>query len=240
MIWRQPSLIQDGTHSDFLESFHCMVRAVQRVHAVHLVHRDLKPDNFLITKSSIKLSDFGTARFLDGSEPAILTAYEQPPGDFRYCAPEIFALVHDVSPETAYKADIFALGAILFEMFTGVKLGVQLFGPRLLTDLTSHLSPVPRSHRAAVYHQIVDDIARAHPLPSMQSINPRVPSPIRDRLNDLYKGMCDLNYQKRNCNFASIFRQISTCKLILTNEAKFQKWQAERQKRRAIRLARKV
>lgn len=225
---------------DHLDAFHCMVRAVQRIHALSLVHRDLKLDNFLRTGVGIKLSDFGTARFLDGTEPAISTTYDQPPGDFRYTAPELFALLHDAFPEVAYRADIFALGAILFELFTGVKLGVQLFGPSLLTDLTTHLSPVPRAQRVNIFHQIVNDIARAHPLPSIQSINPGVPSSIRDRLNDLYKGMCDLNYLKRNCHFPSIFRQIRTCVLILNNETKYQQWQAERQKRRVNRLARKA
>jgi serine/threonine protein kinase len=236
------SAILDPTWSslDYLDAFHCMVRSVQRVHTKRLVHRDLKPDNFLITKSGIKLSDFGTARFLDGTEPPILNTYDSPPGDIRYAAPELFACLHDVTPEIAFKADVFGLGAILFEMFTGVKLGIQLFGPTLLTDLTTHLSQIPRGQRADVYSQIVSDIARAHPLPSIQSINPAVPQSIRFQLDRLYKGLCDINYHKRNCHFPSIFRQVDTCILILKNEAMYQRWQAERLKRRSIRLARKA
>ena len=95
-----------------LIAFHCMVRAVQRVHRLRLVHRDLKPDNFLITDSGIKLSDFGTARFLDGTEPPLMNSYDMPPGDHRYTSPELFACLHDVTPEVAFKADIFSLGAI--------------------------------------------------------------------------------------------------------------------------------
>lgn len=233
--------ILDQTWSpiNYLEAFHCMVRAVQRVHAVGLVHRDLKPDNFLITKSGIKLSDFGTARFLDGTEPPLLNSYDSPPGDFRYTAPEIFACLHDVTPDIAFKADVFGLGAILFEMFTGVKLGIQLFGPNLLRDLTTHLSQVPRGQRVAIYSHIVSDIARAHPLPSIHSINPLVPPSIRTQLDSLYRAMCEINYNNRNCHFPSIFRQVNTCILILKNEITYQRWQAERQKRRAAKLARK-
>lgn len=233
-------LNQTWNSLECLQAFHGMVRAVQRVHANRLVHRDLKPDNFLITPSGIKLSDFGTARFLDGTEPPILTTYDSPPGDIRYTAPEIFACLHDVTPEIAFKADVFGLGAILFEMFTGVKLGIQLFGPHLLTDLTTHLSQVPRGQRASIYDQIVNDIAQAHPLPSIPSINPGIPASIRIQLDRLYKGLCDINYRKRNCNFPSIFRQVDTCILILENETTYQRWQAERQKRRAARLARKA
>jgi serine/threonine protein kinase len=224
---------------DCLNAFRCMVRAVQRVHSLGLTHRDLKPDNFLITTSGIKLSDFGTARFLDGTEPPLMNPYNSPPGDLRYTSPELFACLHDVTPEIALKADIFGLGAILFEMFTGVMLGIQLFGSNLLTDLTVHMNQVSRGQRVDIYRQIVGDIARAHPLPTMHSINPDVRPAIRDRVDSLYKSMCAIDYVKRNCHFPSIFRQIDTCLLILKNESRYQKWQAERQRRRAIRLTRK-
>jgi serine/threonine protein kinase len=225
---------------DNLQAFRCMVRAVQRIHALGIAHRDIKPDNFLVTASGVKLSDFGTARFLDGTEPPILAGYERPVGDPRYTSPEAFALLHDVAPEIAFKGDVFALGASLFEMFTGVNLGVQLFGGNLLDDLTKYLVHVPRAQRTSIYRQLVDGIAKKYPLPSVHLINPAVPPPIRDRLNGLYKGLCSLDYLARNCNFPSIFRQIDTCILILRNETQYQRGQAERQKRRAARLARKA
>jgi serine/threonine protein kinase len=225
--------------ADCLKAFHCMVRSVQRVHALRLAHCDLKPDNFLITNSGIKLSDFGCARFLDGTDPPLLNAYDFPRGDFRYSSPELFACLHDVKPEIAFRADIFALGAILFEMFTGVILGIQLFGPGMLTDLTVHMGPIVRGQRIDIYHQIVGDIARAHPLPDISSLNPLVKPAIRDQVDRLYKSMCAIDYSNRNCHFPSIFRQIDTCLLILKNEASYQRWQAERQRRRAIRLTRK-
>jgi serine/threonine protein kinase len=223
-----------------LEAFRTMVRAVQRIHSLRLVHRDIKPDNFLVTEAGVKLSDFGTARFLDGVEPSILTTYDRPPGDRRYTPPELFACLHDVEPDIALKADIYGLGAILFEMFTGVKLGLQLFEPNVLKQLTAHMTQIRRDQRIRIFNEIVDDIARANPLPQIASLNPVLRRSIRDRVDSLYKSMCDLNYLKRNCHFPSIFRQIDSCVLILKNEARYQAWQTERQRRRAIRLARRV
>lgn len=64
------SLIADGLlgTEQMLEVFHVMCRSVQRLQRLGYTHRDLKPPNFLLTKTGeIKLSDFGTARSLDGA-----------------------------------------------------------------------------------------------------------------------------------------------------------------------------
>jgi serine/threonine protein kinase len=215
-----------------------MCRAVQRIHEKEVVHRDLKPDNFLVMESGdIKLSDFGTARFLDGFDAPLLNIYDRVPGDMRYTAPEIFAGLHDVDPRYAFKADFFSLGAILFELFTGANLGVQLFGPDLLKAFAGYMMAVPRAERRRVYEEIVADVASANPLPNLRAYGPLVPSSVRDRVDQLYKSMCNFDYRERNCDFGSIFRQIDTCRLILHNEQKYQRWRDEKRKRRDARLS---
>src|SRR2546427_3758931 len=116
------------TAEQCLIAFRGMCRSIQRIHRRNIVHRDLKPANFLVMPDgSVKVSDFGTARDLNNENHAIALDYSGfAPGDIRYMAPEMLASLHDDDPSIAYRADIYSLGSILFEMFWGVQLGPQL------------------------------------------------------------------------------------------------------------------
>jgi eukaryotic-like serine/threonine-protein kinase len=58
-----------------LVAFREMCKASQRIHRQGIVHRDIKPNNFLLlANGEVKLPDFGTARNIDGTEPAILAS----------------------------------------------------------------------------------------------------------------------------------------------------------------------
>jgi|GEM_PF-971134 len=83
------------------------------LHQANIVHRDVKPENvFVCTDGTVKLLDFGVARFLDYSS---LTQDGRFVGTLRYAAPE--QLRGDAQPAT----DLHALGAVLFEMLTGAR-----------------------------------------------------------------------------------------------------------------------
>ena len=98
--------------------------ALGQAHRAGIVHRDLKPGNIMIAKSGAKLLDFGLAK--GAVEPdgigAPLSETQQKPlteegvvvGTFQYMAPEQI----DGLPADA-RTDIFALGAVLYEMATG-------------------------------------------------------------------------------------------------------------------------
>jgi eukaryotic-like serine/threonine-protein kinase len=92
-----------------------VAEAVQVAHQGGIVHRDLKPANILLTGDGTpKITDFGLARRLEGE--ARLTQSGIPVGTPSYMAPE---QAEGRSSDVGPAADIYALGAILYELLTG-------------------------------------------------------------------------------------------------------------------------
>jgi eukaryotic-like serine/threonine-protein kinase len=97
---------------------------LETAHKGGLIHRDLKPGNIMLTKSGAKLMDFGLAKEANSAATSGLTqtlASPQPltmqgtvVGTFQYMAPEQVE-----GREADARSDIFALGAVLYEMITG-------------------------------------------------------------------------------------------------------------------------
>jgi eukaryotic-like serine/threonine-protein kinase len=101
--------------------------ALNKAHRQGIVHRDLKPGNVMVTKSGVKLLDFGLAKVLQ-PEPPIESLTSAPTaakdvtregtilGTLSYMAPEQLE-----GKKADPRTDIFALGATLYEMATGRK-----------------------------------------------------------------------------------------------------------------------
>jgi eukaryotic-like serine/threonine-protein kinase len=97
---------------------------LEKAHLGGVLHRDLKPGNIMLTKSGAKLMDFGLAKAMPaiglGSSLSMatmshpLTAQGTVVGTFQYMAPEQME-----GKEADVRSDIFALGAVLYEMATG-------------------------------------------------------------------------------------------------------------------------
>ncbi len=93
--------------------------ALDKAHRQGIIHRDLKPSNIMLTKTGVKLLDFGLAKqhkesTPEGSTIARVTEEGYILGTIQYMAPELFH-----GKEADARSDIFALGLVLYEMVTG-------------------------------------------------------------------------------------------------------------------------
>lgn len=85
---------------------------LSQAHQNHIVHRDIKPHNIIITKDGVaKVTDFGIAKAVSNST---INAFGSTIGSVHYFSPE-----HARGGYTDEKSDIYSLGVVLYEMCTG-------------------------------------------------------------------------------------------------------------------------
>jgi serine/threonine protein phosphatase PrpC len=103
---RSPVSLEEGVRIGI-----ALGKAVYALNRRHIIHRDVKPENVLLSRGGgLKLVDLGVAR-LPGLEA---TADEEIPGTPSYMAPELFD-----GQAGDERSDVYALGATLYRMFTG-------------------------------------------------------------------------------------------------------------------------
>lgn len=97
------------------------------LHQTRILHRDLKPQNILLQKDTIKICDFGFAKKMSAATNFLNSIKGTP----LYIAPEILL----TRPYT-HKVDVWSLGIILFELATGrtpfIASTIQQLQPKIL------------------------------------------------------------------------------------------------------------
>src|ERR1700758_2491482 len=102
---------------------------LEKAHKTGVVHRDLKPGNIMLTKTGAKLMDFGLAKTTPVEAPPAssltMTSFGPLPGEPLTVQGAVLGTFQYMSPEQVEgreadaRSDIFALGAVLYEMTTG-------------------------------------------------------------------------------------------------------------------------
>ncbi|MDB4877386.1 MAG: protein kinase [Gemmatimonadetes bacterium] len=137
-----------------------VARALAYAHERGVVHRDIKPDNVLISGGSAVVADFGIAKALSASRTSApgttLTQIGTSIGTPAYMAPEQAA----GDPATDHRADIYAFGCMAYELLAGRPPFVEKSPHRLLTAHMSERPQLVTTLRPDVPPALADLIAR--------------------------------------------------------------------------------
>lgn len=167
--------IQQGQLPGVLEKLRVLVqlaRALKHIHELGIVHRDLKPDNVFMSQSGqVKLMDFGIAKTKDLS----ITRTGYTLGTPYYMAPE-----QVTAKDVTTRADIYAYGIVMFELFAGIK-------------------PFRAENVHEVFFKILNE-----PLDPAPLVEAQVPAPVIE----IIKRCTDKDQAKRPENFDVIIRDL--------------------------------
>jgi tRNA A-37 threonylcarbamoyl transferase component Bud32/tetratricopeptide (TPR) repeat protein len=167
--------------TDVVRIIRDVTRALEFAHAHGVVHRDIKPDNVLLSGGTAVVTDFGIAKALSASREtpgATLTQIGTSLGTPAYMAPEQAA----GDPGADFRADLYSLGCVAYELIAGRPPFHDRSPQRLLA---AHLTETPQS---------------------IQELRPDVPAP----LGDLVMQLLEKDPANRPASAAEVRRILDT------------------------------
>jgi tetratricopeptide (TPR) repeat protein/TolB-like protein len=138
--------------------------AIDAAHRHGVMHRDLKPANIIIgANGRLKILDFGLAKHV----PTAATGSVTTTGGSSVASPGLVGTVGYIAPEQIsgkridHRCDLFSLGAVLFELFTGQRPFLERDGLAYAVAVTSTTAPLASDLNPFVGAQVSGVIARA-------------------------------------------------------------------------------
>ena len=132
-------------------------RGLAHAHAQRIMHRDVKPENVVLSAQGAVLLDFGIARAIEAAGTAQLTRSGIAVGTSHYMSPEQVQAVHDID----HRSDLYSVGCLLYESLAG---HAPFRHPNEVVVLQMHLievAPDLRGVRPAAPEPMVAVIERA-------------------------------------------------------------------------------
>ncbi len=179
-----------------------IAQGLAAAHAAGVIHRDLKPENVFLTRDGrVKLLDFGLAKLVESQEPLTFEGLDEAETAARLTVSGIVVgTVRYMSPEQVrgapidHRSDIFAFGALLFEMLTGQ---MAFRRPSAIESLSATLAEDPLSRLA-------------DPSPIPEEIEPILKRCLDKKPDDRFQSAADLAFQLRE--YAESFTRASSAR----------------------------
>jgi serine/threonine protein kinase len=134
-----------------------LLSALEHAHGHGFIHRDVKPENIVLSPTGAVLLDFGIARAVSASGKDRLTRSGIAVGTSTYMSPEQISALKEID----HRSDIYSLGCVLFESLAGQPPFVNRNEAVVLQLHLTQTAPDLRAQRPEVPGVIADAIARA-------------------------------------------------------------------------------